>query len=226
MRVVLVSSPGRGGAAHWSAAMAAAVAGELLAAGAEVEWLCGLGAGAATPPDVGAVRARPFPRRALGVHAVAAGTQDPALERALAHSLRAAPAAAVLHLGTGAGGSPSVTWLADRMGCAAFAVVRSAEIVCQRGDLVDAIGEPCTKFDDAARCRACCRRSAWRQPRADDLRNRWDLLLAGLLVAEAVFVADAADAERLASLGLARPHVVVCHRPHEVAGRLLAAPAR
>jgi hypothetical protein len=151
--------------------------------------------------------------------------QDPGLERALVRSLRAEPAACVLHVGAGAGGSPNVAWLADRMGSLAFAVVRSAEIVCQRGDLVDASGAPCGCFDDAARCRRCCT-SVWRRrPRADDFRNRWDLLLAGLAVAEAVFADDEAGAERLVGLGVGRRRIVASHCPRRIVPRVLGGSA-
>jgi hypothetical protein len=109
MRVVLVSSPGRTVEPHWSQAAAAAVARELQLAGARVDWfdVTAAVAPAATAPD--GVRLHAYPiARPTAPHHVSAGMHHMALERDLARSLRREHAAAVLHLGVGAGGSPNV----------------------------------------------------------------------------------------------------------------------
>lgn len=223
MRVVLVSSPGRSTEPHWSQAAAADLSRELVALGADVE--CFRVASAAVtslPPKVPGARAHDFSLpHVASVHLVTAGMQHVALERELARSLRREHADAVVHLGVGAGGSPNVLWLAERMGSRVFAVVRGAEVVCHRGDLVDAAGRACSRFDDAATCRACCARSWWRRPPADEFVNRWDLLLGGLLAAAAVFVDEAAAVERLAATGVAPRRLAVTHAAHAIAQRVL-----
>lgn len=221
VRVVLVSSPGRATEPHWSAAAAADLAAALLAAGVGVEWFHVAAAQSASPNVPGARVHHRVPPRALAVHAVSAAMQHLELERDLVRSLRAEHAAAVLHLGVGAGGSPNVLWLAERMGSRVFAVVRSAEIVCQRGDLVHADGLACTRHDDAERCRSCCRRSWWRSPQPDEFQNRWDLLFGGLLVATAVFVRDAPEAEQLVAHGLAPRQLFAEHGTDAIVRRVL-----
>ncbi|MBL8728503.1 MAG: hypothetical protein JNM25_08740 [Planctomycetes bacterium] len=221
MRVVLVSSPGRSPAPHWSHAASAELARELLAGGADVEWFHTAAIAGSPPEPVGAHARGIVAARRVALHRVGAGMHDLGLERALADSLRQRHADAVLHVGLGAGGSPNVPWLADRMGSRVFAVVRSAEVVCQRGDLVDRTGLACTRHDDAATCRVCCTRAWWGQPHADEFRNRWDLLLGGLLSAEAVFVEAAEVVERLAALGVARRRLTATHDARSIAGRVL-----
>lgn len=226
MRIVLVSSPGRQRGPHWSRTAAAALAVELAVHGADVEWFCVDEADALPPVPAPGVRVhactRPRPR---SVAAVAAGMQHTALEIAMVRSLRAAYADAVVHLGAGAGGSPNPCWLAERMGLAAFAVVRSAEIACQRGDLRTAEGRPCERFDDAPTCAECCGRGRLRRPRADDFRTRWDLLLAGLAACETVFVEDDADRARLTHFGVRELCIVVGHDVAIVAKHLLVSPS-
>lgn len=221
MRIVLVSSPGSGPGPHWSQDAAAALATALRAGGADLRWFCCTARPDTAPPAAEAVPLRRPPR----VARVAAGLQHTELEVAVTRALRALPTDAVVHLGAGAGGSPNVGWLATRMGSRAFAVVRSDEVVCQRGDLVHATGTPCERFDDAERCRACCARGVLFGPRADDLRNRRDLLLAGLVVADAVFVEDEAGRARLTACGLAARHLHASHDVATIAARLGAAPA-
>jgi hypothetical protein len=222
MRVVLVSSPGRSPGPHWSQVAAAEIARELLAAGADVELFdVAASATSALPPLPGArVHCHVLPQ-AITLHGVAASLQHVALERDLAHSLRRDHAAVVLHLGVGAGGSPNVLWLAERMGSDVVAVVRTAELVCHRGDLVDATGNACQRHDDAATCRTCCTRSWWHQPRGLDFENRWDLLLGGLLAAEAVFVRDPAERDLLLGTGIGRGEIVVDHGAPAIARRVL-----
>jgi hypothetical protein len=114
-----------------------------------------------------------------------------------------------------------VCWLAERLGCEPFAVVRAAEVVCHRGDLVTGAGEACARFLDPERCRACCGGSWWSRPRTDDFRNRSDLLVGSLLVATAVFVRTPAEFEPLIAFG-ALPRSLVLADTEAIAARLLA----
>lgn len=219
MRVVIVSSPGEPDSDHWSNAAAAELARVLLVGGVAVEWFRAAGSSAAAPPgalvrEVSVVRAP--------LHRVLRAHQDAALEAVLAGTLRGAPAHAVVHVGTGAGGSPNVVWLADRMGSSTFAVVRAADLVCHRGTFVDRLGAPCTNLDDAALCSRCCSSGWLRRAPAAAFHDRWDHLLGGLAVAAAVFVPTPYDAERLAQVGLSSRVLVPTHDPSAVAARVLA----
>jgi len=203
MQVLLISSPGTVRGPHWSHGAANELQEALRAAGAQVHWFAAADAADAPGrPAAGEFTSLVVPRQAL--HRVTAGTEHVALEVALTRELRARPADAVVHLGVGARGSVNILWLADRMGSAAFAVARASEVVCQRGDLIDDRAQACTIFEDADRCRACCAASWLARPRADDFRNRLDLLVAGLQVSAAVFVRSAEEAAMLERIGLPR----------------------
>lgn len=202
MRVVLVSSPGRPPRPHWSDAAAIDLAAALRAWDAEVEWLRVAGASVPSVDLPGVDTHAVVPPRPAPLHRVGTGMQHPTLEHELVRRLRRRHADAVLHVGVGAGGSPNVLWLAERMGSRVYAFARGAEVVCHRGDLVDAGGNACTRHDDAVTCRLCCARSWWARPHAHEFENRWDLLVGGLLVAEAVFVDEPAQVEMLAALGV------------------------
>jgi hypothetical protein len=203
MKVLLISSPGAGPGLHWSHAAASALQEALLAAGAQAHWFAVVDAAdAPRRPAVGGFTPLAVPRHAL--HRVTAGTEHLELEVELTRVLRRNPADAVVHLGVGARGSVNVSWLADRMGSAPFAVARASEVVCQRGDLIDARAQPCSIFEDADRCRACCAASWLRRPRSDEFRNRLDLLVVGLQVCSAVFVETEPEAAMLERIGLPR----------------------
>jgi hypothetical protein len=210
---------------HWSHGVAGDLAGILVAAGAEVVWRPVVAARSdvpTPPPGVHSFAGAVLPPAPL--HRVARGGADLRLETAVTKDLRACFAAALVHVGAGARGSPNLLWLADRMGTAPFAVVRSSEIVCQRGGLVDAVGQPCERFDDPARCRACCGGPWWGRSRAADFVNRRELLVAGLQTARAVFVPTERDAALLE--GLAVPARVLqvadpAATPAALAARLL-----
>ncbi|HEX5051478.1 MAG TPA: hypothetical protein VFZ65_06870 [Planctomycetota bacterium] len=223
MRIVVVSSPGAGTSVHWSHAAALELARVLLLGGARVEWLAAATPGHELPLALpGVVAGAVSTCATTPVHRVTAGMTDLELEVALSRSLRSRPAHAVVHFGTGARGSPNVLWLADRLGSAVFAVVRAAEVVCQRGDLVDFAGEPCPVFDDPERCRRCCGPSRWSRPRTVEFRNRIDLLAGGLLVTKAVFVPDPADVQPLVTAGVPRHLLVPTHTASAIADRVLA----
>lgn len=203
MRRLVVSSPGVGPDPHWSHAEAAAIAAALAAGGGDVLWLAVSRPGQRLPSPPAGCELRTSPVRAEPpLHRVAAETADLPFERILQRSLREQPAVTVVHVGAGARGSPNVLWLADRMGSVAFAVVRAAEVVCHRGDLVDRRGAACTNFLDPEHCRRCCAGGWLRRPAAVALANRADLLAGSLLAARAVFVATAADVTPLVAFGL------------------------
>ena len=226
MRIVVVSSPGTGPEPHWSHAAAAACGGVLAAAGHDVVWFAVARAGQGLPTPPAGVELRgmpPLPRRPLT--AVAADSADVPLEGALARSLREQPPAAVVHFGAGARGTPNVAWLAERMGSRAFVVARAAEVVCHRGNRIDRDGVPCTEFLEPARCRRCCAGAWWRTPRADDFRNRGDLLAGSLLAADAVFVLEPADVAPLVAFGVPVAGIVIAPAPTDIAARIAAAPA-
>ena len=203
MRRIVVSSPGPAIALHWSHAQAAAIAGALAAAGDDVLWYAVVRPGQVTPPSPPGCELRasiyhPLPP----LHQVAHDHGDLAFEQVLQGSLREQAAAAIVHVGAGARGSPNLLWLAERMGSAAFAVVRAAEVVCHRGDLVDRTGAACDHFLDAGRCRDCCAGSWWRRPPRTAFADRGDLVAGSLLAARAVFVADPAELPPLVEFGL------------------------
>ncbi|MEO6596274.1 MAG: hypothetical protein ABIP94_16115 [Planctomycetota bacterium] len=223
VRVVVVSSPGAGSAAHWSHAAALELARVLLLGGARVEWIAAAGPQHDLPVALpGVLLGTTIRHEPAAVHRVTAGCDDLELEVALSRSLRTRPAHAVVHLGVGARGSPNVLWLADRLGSATLAVVRADEVVCQRGNLVDASGSACSRFDDPERCRFCCGPSSWSLPRAVEFQNRIDLLVGGLLVVAAVFVADAAEVEPLVAVGVPRRLLAVTHDAAVIAERVRA----
>ena len=224
MRIVLVSSPGNGPATHWSHGAAAELGAALLQAGASVSWLarCRTGQRCPPPPLGSAQRCLPpLPPRPL--HRAAEDNSDPELEAELARSLRHEPAAAVVHIGAGARGTPNVAWLAERMGSVPFASVRAAEVVCHRGDLIERGGGPCAEPLRTERCRSCCSTSWWRAPRSDELQNRADLLAGSLLVAAAVFVGSAEEAALLLGFGVNAWSVEIAADATAVSARILAA---
>lgn len=205
MRAVLSSSPGPGPGAHRSHAEAGAVAAALVAAGCEVLWFPVVGARDEVPaPLPGLAGFSPVVWWRPPLRRVGANASDPLSERQLAAELRAHPAAVVVQCGVGAGGSPNLLWLAERMGCPAFAIARAAEVLCARGDLVHATGAACVVADDAERCRRCMSPSWWGRPAAAEFPNRRELLLADLQACRVVFVPAADDAARLEAAGVPR----------------------
>ena len=221
MRVLLVSSPGAGGPAHWSHDVAATLAAVLQRAAASVHWLAvahGRQPLAPAPPGV-AREILPMPR-VRPAHVADANTHLP-VELALTARLRAAPAAVVVHVGLGAGGSPNVPWLADRLGAPAFVIARAAEVACHRADLLPGDDAPCGEAAAGERCLRCCPRG-WRyRGNARALLARTDLLAASLLASTALFVPGEAHVAPLVALGVPRRTIVVGTAPHAVAARLL-----
>lgn len=223
MHVVIVSSPGCGPLPHWSHATAAAVATRLVARADTVSWLAVVRGAADAGPSPASVERHVFPMRAPGRTADVAGqNRHLPLELALTHALRTTAARAVVHVGVGARGSPNVNWLADRLGAAAFAVARASEVVCHRGDLVDRERRACAEFLDPERCGRCCTDVWWRRARADDFRNRSDLLAGSLLASAAVFVPGDDDVRRLVDFGLPPRALRVGDGPDVIAAHIRA----
>lgn len=183
VHVVLIATPGPGSGRHWSEPFVDDLAALLRQNGTDVLQLRGN-------------------RPAAALHEVLRSCDDPVLEVELAHTLRRRPAHAVVHAGFGAGGSPNLLWLADRMGSAAIAVASPVEVVCRRGDWVDEQGRTCAIVDDVSRCATCCARAPGRPAPTSDFENRLDLLVASLQVAAAVFHDAAVDPAPLAALGV------------------------
>jgi hypothetical protein len=202
VRALIVSSPGYGVTPHWSHAFAGQLAQALRADGAEVRWLAfvGTGQGQALPHPRG-VDCTVLERDVPPLHRVGPGFEHTGVELAVTQALRATFTDAMVQVGSGARTSVHLCWIADRLGTRPFAVVRAAEVVCQRGDLVHRSGEPCREFQDAERCRECCALSRWRRPHAVSFSNRWDLLASGLATAS-VFVASDGEREMLEIAGV------------------------
>ncbi len=186
-------------------------------AGHDVRWLAPVVDGADVPNRTAAevLRVDVAP-----LHRVADAVLHDELERELANELRARSADVVLHVGLGARGSANLLWLADRMGSRAMAVVRAAEVVCHRGDLVDERGESCTTLDDAARCRRCCS-AGLRRAGLADMATRLDLLVCCLQVSSAVLVESGSQAALLEQVGVPRRLLHVAP-PDEVVAAVLA----
>jgi hypothetical protein len=229
MDVVVVSARGAAIAPHWSEAAARELAGTLVQIGHRVRWFRPVVRGGLLPPTglptIGPqVRTIEVPGPVPPFRRVQARTEDPALERELASSLRAEPTDWVLHFGYGAPGSASVPWLSARMGAATAAVVQAAEVLCHRGTLVDSTGAPCAEFADPVRCRRCCSEPfafgmspplaalarwlsglGWLAPMPDVLfQNRADSLVGGLLDCKQVIACIPADVGLLAAAGVPR----------------------
>jgi len=219
VQVVVVSTAGAGSAPHWSHAFAGTLADAFVARGADVTWLAGVAAG--EDVTAAAVQPQPFARRVLPLPFVARNHVDTVLELALTEHLRRHPRAPVVHAGLGAGGSPNVLWLCDRLGSPVFACARGAELACARGDLVDRDGEACRESDDPERCRWCCRTTWRRRPHVTELQNRTDLIVAGLVVAERVFVERPEDRPLVVGLGVPDRRVDVGMRPEHVVASVL-----
>lgn len=204
--IVVVSSPGSLPleAAHWSAGFAAELAREAAAMDHDVAWLRPLWSRQRDVVAVGErVTIESFRLRSAPLPAVARSLSSTALERSLTHRLREHPGAPVVHLGVGAGASPNVAWLADRLGSPVVVVADPGELLCRRGDLVDRTGARCARFDDRVRCRWCC--SGWlRRARVPELQNRADAVYSSLAVAAAVMLwpAEAPELAAAACEGL------------------------
>lgn len=211
--VFVVSSPGPGPARHWSHDFAAALTALCRQRGAAAAWSPVLRRGQTLPPDLAAIAAEVLVADvSAGAARVAADHRHLSIESALTRALRAEPSTTVVHVGIGARGSPNLLWIAERLGSAAFAVARGAEVACHRGDLIDRAGSPCDDFTTPERCQHCCR-AVWRRPTADDFRTRADLLVASLLSSRSIAVPADADVELLAAMGVPRQSCVVCPEP-------------
>jgi hypothetical protein len=207
--------------------VAAELARLLLAGGAEVNWIPVVHERDATPvppkgiQSFGGSLLAPAP-----LHRIERGTLDLPLESGLTRDLRSRPTDAVVHLGVGARGSPNLLWIADRMGVPPFAIVRAEEIVCQRGNLVDAGGSACVRFEEPGHCGRCCSASWLRRALASEVQNRLELVVASLQVARGVIVRSESDATMLEQVGVPRRSLWVVppgHEVRELSERLLGA---
>ena len=210
MQIVVVSSPGQGRSPHWSQDLAGEFGRLAVARGASVRWLAAVHADEPVPAggpglEVSAHR----DRRVWPLSKVESSQLDAPLELMLTEILRDEPSSVVVHFGLGAQGTPNVLWISDRLGSQTFACVRGPEIVCHRGDVIDRDSNPCTDWLDAERCRWCCSDSRDRQPRSDDLRNRVDLYIAGLLTCQSISVPSPEDVPFLSSLGISGKQITV-----------------
>jgi hypothetical protein len=242
MDILLISARGAGAEPHWSRAVAADTAAALVAAGHRVRWLCAATATEPQPPAPAGVETTLVRGRRPAFRRVQRRFSDWRADVALARLLRPDPADVVLHIGFGAPGSVTTLWLADRMGARVLAVVNARELLCHRGTLIDAQGAECRKFDDAARCAACCAvptgggLTATQARLARLLRplgglspfpsrvqflNRYELALASLQLAAAVVVAEPWERDMLWSAGL--PARCACSVEERLPGSRLAA---
>ncbi|MFK7739693.1 MAG: hypothetical protein AB8H80_05165 [Planctomycetota bacterium] len=243
MQLVVVSAAGEGGDPHWSTARAGELVRAVPAWAAEagheaqvaLRWLAEvddhsppllLPTDTSADADTALAAARAagrtieeFRRPTRGYTRVAENAAGIPVEVALTRALRDLPGATVLHVGLGARGTPNVGWIAERMGSPTFAIVKTAELTCARGDRVDRSGASCSDWQDPERCRWCCTPAGfWRRgPSASDVRNRADLIFASLQACAGIFVDDG-DGEKVAlSCGAAEGSV---HIGQDVAGVL------
>lgn len=227
MEAILVTQRGNG-AEHWSRPLGAALAAAMRDAGHRVRWLRAAqhGEHLALAPD--GVECTDLTGGSGSFRRVHARVTDVACDVALTHMLRERPAQQLVHLGYGSAGSVNTLWIATRMGTNCRAVVRAAEVLCHRATLVDERGRACAAWEDVQRCTACClapgplgrveagmgrlaRRlgglSPW--PNPDAFRNRLELTVGNLQLADRVVVADAAHAAALRAAGIAESAVRV-----------------
>lgn len=221
MEAILVTQRGNG-AEHWSRPLGAALAASLCAAGHRVRWLRAVQHGEQVGPAPAGVECTDLAAHSGSFRRVHARVTDAACDVALTRMLRERPAQQLFHLGYGSAGSVNTLWIATRMGTNCRAVVRAAEVLCHRATLVDEQGRDCAAWEDVQRCTACClaagplgrleagigrlaRRlgglSPW--PNPDAFRNRLELSVGNLQLADRVVVPLAADAAALRSAGIA-----------------------
>ncbi|MEY4674444.1 MAG: hypothetical protein RL148_2228 [Planctomycetota bacterium] len=220
MEAILVTQRGSG-TEHWSRQLGAGLALALRDAGHRVRWLRATDRGerpAAPPEGVECIDVGGAGGAFRRVHA---RVTDVALDTALTRALRGRPAGTVVHVGYGSAGSVNTLWIATRMGARCAVVARAAEVLCHRATLVDEQQRACSAWEDVARCTACClapgplgrieavvaRRalclgglSPW--PNPDAFRNRLELTVGNLQLAERVLVPAAADAVALGAAGI------------------------
>jgi hypothetical protein len=222
VQIVVVSSPGQGKEPHWSQEVAGEFARLAIGRGATVRWFVGLHAGHAVPRgETGLQVFAHRDRQVLPVSGVAASQLDAPLELALTECLRAAPLSVVVHFGLGGQGTPNVLWLSDRLGSRAYACVRGIELVCHRGDLLDRDRKSCTEWCDADRCRWCCSESRFGNPSSNDMLNRVDLFIAGLVTCASILVPDEQDIPFVTSLGISPELIEVGATAEQMIDRVL-----
>lgn len=226
MDLLLISARAVDGRPHPSRARAAALARALAADGHAVRWLCPAAPGEA--PADGDVAADLAVSRPPTFRSVERRLSDPGLELRVSELVRARLPDVVHMLSFGGATSAFCAWIVNRLGAPLVISARFAEVFCHRGTLVDWQGRPCSEWQDPARCARCCL-AASRDglapavallaracrllggfspfPKEVEFVNRLELLLAGLLAAESVLVADEAEAERFAAAGVPRARI-------------------
>lgn len=221
MEAILVTQRGNG-AEHWSRPLGAALAAALCAAGHRVRWLRAVQRGERNAPAPAGVECTDLAADSGSFRRVHARVTDAPCDVALTRMLRERPAQQLFHLGYGSAGSVNTLWIATRMGTNCRAVVRAAEVLCHRATLVDEQGRACAAWEDVQRCTACCLTpgplgrleagmgrlargigglSPW--PNPDAFRNRLELSVGNLQLADRVVVAQSADATSLRAAGIA-----------------------
>ncbi len=240
MEAILVTQRGNG-TGHWSLQLGTALAAALRDAGHRVRWLRAVHEGAAAPPAPEGVECADIVGNSGSFRRVHARVTDTACDVALTRMLRERPAQQLLHLGYGSAGSVNTLWIATRMGTNCRAVVRAAEVLCHRATLVDEAGRTCAAWEDVQRCTACCLTtgllgrfesglgrlarglgglSPW--PNPDAFRNRLELSVGNLQLADRVVVADAAEAAALRTAGIAEGAIRLLPLPGPESGPALA----
>lgn len=206
----------------------------LARAGCDVRWVV------PTPPveDVpvaDGARVIPASTTAPGFAKVQGRLLDGATEREVTVTIRAELPDVAHFLDYGGCTSANVNWAAARMGASTVISIRSAKVLCHRGDLIHGDGSLCGTWDDARRCAACCLTPSERgiggfgsvvgrflgairwpvnpYPTAVDFLNRTELLLGGLQVADSVVVRSAAEKEQITSVGLRTELIDVLTEP-------------
>lgn len=221
MEVVLITQRGNG-IEHWSRPLGAALAASLRDAGHRVRWLRATAPGEQAGPATAGVECTDLAGHGGSFRRVHARVTDAACDVALTRMLRARPARQLVHVGYGSAGSVNTLWIATRMGTNCRAVVRAAEVLCHRATLVDEQGRACGAWEQVHRCTACCLTpgplgmleaglgrlalglgglSPW--PNPDAFRNRLELAVGNLQLADRIAVADAQDATALRAAGIA-----------------------
>ncbi|MCB9889404.1 MAG: hypothetical protein H6836_07475 [Planctomycetes bacterium] len=229
MNVIVVSASR--GAASSQLAAEGHYAGELARLGCTVRWLPVVAAPDRLPEPGPGVRLEPIVSRPPGFVAVASRVLDAIADQAVACAVAAELPDVVHILGLGGTASVNLAWMANRLGARAVVSADAHQVVCHRGDLRFAGRTECTEWREPARCAACtgiaapggigpvrallgralaaCRSPYDPRPVQGNFRNRTELVLGGVLVADLLWVGSAQDRDRLAAFGVRRERVEI-----------------